>query len=458
MGLGQGRRTLAGWGLVAALVGGGAAGAVAPLGQPQEQATGVARQAQRQKEQARIRPAAFDLARFPLTEAHETHWRRLLWAVTVLNPPDAYIPPALEQILAQAGRPQPTAVETRVITQTLQLVHQWLSRNPQGYPELVAGLRGIVATSPHPRWVALASLTLVRSGQAAPRQLQATIQQRFPTPTGLLEVTLREVLAPAANAPVTPPPLADLLRWSVAPGEPHLYVFCRPDRWVLCQAILKDRQGQFVTTAGRLWSVPLLTQSIYGLDWAFTYGQTPQGLYRLEGLTPPREAALFRAYGQFPMVKLFLPFEAGVQAFLPGRPGPLTGSLADYEVLVPPTWRGYRPLHQSYWAGRLGRGLLRIHGMGDDPSFFSRPAEAATQAWNPALGCLTALEAYDAQGNLQDAHMPILLDALRQVGGDTGYVWVVEVPPAPGEAGRPVSLETLAAAVGQAQLAQTPGR
>lgn len=60
-------------------------------------------------------------------------------------------------------------------------------------------------------------------------------------------------------------------------------------------------------------------------------------------MVPAAEDEYFRAYGQFPLVNLFVPFEAGAKQFIPGTPGTFNGSLDQYQALLPPTWRAYRP-------------------------------------------------------------------------------------------------------------------
>jgi len=105
--------------------------------------------------------------------------------------------------------------------------------------------------------------------------------------------------------------------------------------------------------------------------------------------------------------------------------------LRDYQALLPPRWRNYTPLHQTYWAGKLGRGLFRIHGTGEDPAFFANNQRyPLSSGWNPAIGCLSAQELYDAQGQWIQGGMPGLLEALHQVTGGKmeGYTLVVEVP------------------------------
>ena len=190
---------------------------------------------------------------------------------------------------------------------------------------------------------------------------------------------------------------------------------------------------QFVKQNKQLWSSPLLLQSIHNLDWNFTNGRTPQGIYRMEGISRQPDDEVFHAYGQFALVNLFLPFEDGVNAFLPQQKGKFTGDLQAYQTLLPPTWRNYEPIQQAYLAGAMGRSLFRIHGSGAAIDFFrNKPAVVNNKNfnWNATLGCLSALEIYDDRGSLLKADMPKILDALNTVGKGKvdGYLIVVDIP------------------------------
>jgi hypothetical protein len=198
-------------------------------------------------------------------------------------------------------------------------------------------------------------------------------------------------------------------------------------------AVLKDRNGKFLKQGKQLWSAPLLLQSLRNLDWYFSNGRTPQGIYRMEGVSLQPDDEVFHAYGQFSLVNLFIPFEDGVKAFLPNQKGKFTGNLPAYQALLPPTWRNYVPIQQTFWAGNVGRSLFRIHGSGAAIDFFQNKAavvNAKNFNWNATLGCLSALEIYDNRGSLLKADMPKILDALNNVGkGEVdGYLIVVDVP------------------------------
>lgn len=384
-------------------------------------ATTEARIRQRQDQLRLISPAAYDLTRYPIADQNERHWRQLLWATAVIEPQDAYVRDAIAQILTLTPQ-RLSPAQSRTVEMALQIATQLYSSNPT--PNLQQQFIQTIAQSPNPRWVAM-SLSALSKGGATTTQKQQWINQiarRFPkwSENVSLYTTIKELTTVAQT-----PPIRDLLRWTIVPNQQQLYVFCQPDRAQLCTAFLRDRTGRFVRNNGRLWSMPLLTRSLHNLSWNFSRGYTPQGIYRIEGTIPQPDTEYFRAYGFYPLVQLFAPLEPGVKEFIPGRRGTLTGKLDGYKALLPPSWREYFPIQASYWAGLFGRSEFRIHGSGEDPNFFTNNQRyPQSEGWNPAIGCLSALELYDSTGRVQAAHMP---DILRRLGSrPTGYLIVVE--------------------------------
>ena len=396
------------------------------------QATAAARDTQRQQQVNQTRPDRYDLSRHPVNDANERYWRNLLWSTAITEPQLASVDGAIAQILSLTARRGLSNAQARTLEMAMQVGTQLYLSNPTQYDGVKQQFLQTIDRSPDAEWVAMAVSALVQGGAEAELRSQwlTLIQQRFPRwrDDPALLTTLRTI--ESLDRPHPTPPLKDLLTWAIAPNQLQMYVICRPDRGLLCQAILKDRRGQFVRQDGELWSVPLLTRSLHGLSSVFTRGQTPQGVYRIEGSVPQPDTEFFRAYGTFPLVKLFTPFEPGVKAFLPNRPGQIAG-LSAYQSLLPPSWRNEFAIQQSYWAGKAGRGLFRVHGSGEDPGFFTNNSRYPDSAgWNPTIGCLSALELYDQTGRLQQADMPKILSALTAAGGRdfSGYLMVVEVP------------------------------
>ncbi len=418
---------------------------ISAAGQPQ--ATAAARVEQRRKQTEQIIPDFYDLRRHPVNQTHETHWRNLLWTTAVVEPQEPFVAEALSQILALLSRSGLSKSQERTVDAATKVGTQLYLGNPTLYRAVGQRFQEAIAQSGDPEWVAV-SLAAVRSQLSAAelRSQLETIKRRFPKwqQNVYLRTTLQETAESLSPRPL--PPVADLLNWTIASQQLQLYVLCQRDRQVLCTAVLKDRQGQFVRQNGQLWTMPLLLRSLHRLNWNFVRGNTPQGVFRIEGVVPQPDDEFFRAYGQFSLVNLYVPFEPGAKAFLPGKPGAFKGNLATYQALLPPTWRDHLPFQQSFWAGRAGRSEFRIHGTGEAPDFFSgNKQRSETYNWNPTIGCLSAIEVYDDRGQLVQADMPQLLQTLEAIGGPrfTGYLVVAEV----GNSQQPITGSEIAAAI-----------
>ncbi|MFN5516490.1 MAG: hypothetical protein ACK5CA_17595 [Cyanobacteriota bacterium] len=398
-------------------------GDLAPNSQPQMTPPAQARH--RQKQLNFIQPQRYDLKTYSVSAATESHWRQTLWATALLEPDLSETRTALAGLLQLGTQGNLTAPETRILEQTLQVATQFYTADPKRENQLEQALTQLTETSPSSQWAAMAlsALTLGGLDPAQVNRYRQSLEVRFPGADEFLAVALRDLDEQIQPSPL--PPLGDLVNWQIAPNQSQLYVFCRPQRGTLCRAFLKDKTGAWFRESGQpgapLWSIPLSGRSLHGLRWNFIRGSTPQGLYRIDGVMPRSEAPYFPAYGQFPLLKVFLPQEDAR----------FTPSLAQYQTLLPPRWREYFPLQQSYWAGRLGRSLIRIHGSGEFPDFFSNNRRfPQSWGWNPAIGCLSALEWYDERGQLLKADMPDLLERLSQAQGGSleGYLLVVDIP------------------------------
>ncbi|PZU96702.1 MAG: hypothetical protein DCE90_08605 [Pseudanabaena sp.] len=424
-----------------------------PIRAYQQKATDNARKDQILDQQQKAAPSRFDLQQYPISDRHLTHWQESLWAIGVLAPEKDYALQALENVMQLATANNLSDPQKAIIDTAFQVGHQLYTLKPAVYSQLKQQFLRTINDSTDPMWVAIAFSALSKApiypeinpnnGQgdrlqsAQINKLTQKVKQRFPkwAQDLHLKTTLQNINN--GNSSVSQrsdlPNLKDLLAWKIAPQQAHMYVFCRPNRDVLCLTVLKDRNGKFVQQNRQLWSAPLLLQSIHNLDWNFTNGRTPQGIYRMEGVSRQPDDEYFHAYGQFSLVNLFVPFESGVTAFLPKQKGKFTGDLQAYQSLLPVSWRNYAPIQQTYWAGSMGRSLFRIHGSGAAIDFFSnKPAVVSTQNfdWNATLGCLSALEIYDDRGSLLKSDMPKILDALQKVGRGKieGYLVVVDIP------------------------------
>lgn len=406
------------------------------------EATAAAREIQSQEQRDYIYPDNYNFRLYPFTADNQVHWQKLLWATGVVEPRASYVDVAVAQLMAQAIRPQLSPEQRHTVEMAFQIGTQLYLSDPTAQPHIQRAFATAIDQVQQTKWVAMALSALVQADMSSQQRqiLSDRIHQRFSNwhQDLYLRTTLQDIAA--LDQPTAMPSLDELFNWTIAPDQLHLYVLCPPDRGKLCRMVLKDRQGKFTLEEnGQLWSVPLGLRSLHtGLSWNFTRGEPPQGIYRIEGTIPQPDTDYFRPYGQFALVQLFIPHEPGVKAFLPEplsakatQTPPWTGGLSAYQSLLPPSWRTYWPIQQTYWAGKAGRNYFRIHGTGEDPNFFHNSRQyPASAGWNPTIGCLSAIEIYDDQGRLQRADMPKILSALTTIGGEdfSGYLVVLEVP------------------------------
>ncbi|PZV16232.1 MAG: hypothetical protein DCF20_08830 [Pseudanabaena sp.] len=422
----------------------------------QTKATASARNAQILDQQQKAHPSRFDLKKYPVTDSNAGHWQESLWAIGVLAIKEPYAVQALENILQMTTEANLTDPQKGIIDTAMQVGVELYTLKPAIYGKLQPYFIRTIISSDDSQWIALSLSAIAKSSNTDDSnqlaKLKLKVQQRFPK--WQQDLHLRATLQnfPSDRQTIetsTPiPNLEDLLKWNVAPQQAHMYVFCRPNRDILCLSVIKDRNGKFLKQGNQLWSAQLLLQSLRNLDWYFTNGRTPQGLYRMEGVSLQPDDEYFHAYGQFSLVNLFVPFEDGVNAFLPNQKGKFTGNLQSYQALFPPSWRTYTPIQQTFWAGNVGRSLFRIHGSGAAIDFFrTKSAVVNTKnfEWNATLGCLSALEIYDNRGSLIKADMPKILNALNSVGKGKidGYLIVVDIPSPSAEA-EPVTIAEIA--------------
>jgi len=412
-----------------------------PIRSYQPKATEISRKAQIQEQLQKADPSRFDLKKYPVIDSNATHWQESLWAIGVLAPEKSYALQALENILQMTTVANLSDPQKGIIDTAMQVGSELYTLKPEVYGKLQPYFLRTINSSSDSQWVALSLYALGKSTTPARPSLQIEklslkVQQRFPN--WAQDIHLRNTIQAiksdrnSTQKSVTPN-LSDLLKWQVVSQQAQMYVLCRPNRDILCLTVLKDRNGKFLKQGKQLWSTPLLLQSLRNLDWYFTNGRTPQGIYRMEGVSLQPDDEVFHAYGQFSLVNLFVPFEDGVNAFLPNQKGKFTGNLQAYQALLPPTWRNYAPIQQTFWAGNVGRSLFRIHGSGAAIDFFRNKSAVVNTKnfdWNATLGCLSALEIYDDRGSLLKADMPKILDALNRVGKGKieGYLVVVDIP------------------------------
>lgn len=296
------------------------------------------------------------------------------------------------------------------------------------YPrEFTSEVRAAFESLRDEKLFAMAAVYLVRAGELAPESADSILAARFTNaPVHPILIMLRSLLAGPAALPPRPD-LADLFAHRMPGDLPVLYSVQRPDRRFSGLALLRDAQGKFVrTSAGTLFSIPHLALSATGLPGFLTNGNTPQGIHSVMGYDTSSNLFI----GPTTTVYLVLPYEVNAGRFF-HRPEGADSTWSDslYRTLLPPSWRSYMPVREAYYAGMAGRWDIIAHGTVVDPEYYAgEPCYPNT----PTLGCLSATERWSPEtGERVFSDQQTLIDAMKGMGFERGFVAVVEIDSVP---------------------------
>lgn len=311
------------------------------------------------------------------------------------------------------------------------------------YPQDAAPLlRDLLPRLSTPREFAIASYTLLRTRQASDLALVRSQVMQRETSEPRMQALVQALFVAEGLAQPARPPLADLL--AVRPGFPVVFSFQRPGRQQMGLALVRQADGRFVRRSdGGLFNIAQLALSSSGLPGTITLGNTPQGLFAIQGAG---RAATNVWIGPTPYLHSKVPIEASVADFEQRTPGATEPgwSVDRYRALLPASWRDYAPMQEAWLAGLAGRDEMLMHGSTIDPRYYQGNSYFPG---TPSDGCMVAMEYWDAGGTMVHSDQLALLQAFTKGGQDRGYLVLVELDASP----RPVSLAEVIEAVVQAE-------
>ncbi len=224
------------------------------------------------------------------------------------------------------------------------------------------------------------------------------------------------------HSPIYNVNLASIFSPDFLPGEVIVYSILRKDRSLPGIVVVRDTAGKFVKdSAGMLFSVAQLGRSVNNLPYYFKGGNTPQGLFRMNGFGISRSDFI----GPTPNLQMLMPFESTGGEFMKDSTAPDTLSYMAYGSLLPASLQNSPQFYESWNAGKLGRSEIIAHGTTVNPDYYkNEPFYPLT----PTLGCLSTIELWDpSDGRRQRSDQSKLIDAVTRAGGPTGYVFVFEI-------------------------------
>jgi hypothetical protein len=204
-------------------------------------------------------------------------------------------------------------------------------------------------------------------------------------------------------------------------GQKIIYSFQRWNRDYPGLALIQNADGSFCKDGnGKLLMFEQLARSASDLPYFITNGNTPQGIYSIQGT----EVSHNNIIGPTPNIQMVMPFEAD-SSFWHIPYDSTKDALTNYLGLLPGSWRSYLPMTETFYAGKAGRSEIIAHGTTIDPDYFKdRPFYPLT----PTQGCLCAKETWNIfTGKILQSDQFDLVNTFLSTPGNTGYLMVINI-------------------------------
>lgn len=288
-------------------------------------------------------------------------------------------------------------------------------------PVFLQEMKRIANIESDPKLWAMIQLWLLKAEPARIGQIRNTVHQyALSYPGNPIMAALEDHVLPTASAK---PPLQDLFQYQHTHGMKVIYSFQHPNRDQPGFAVIQQADGRFARdAAGKLIRITQLARAASNLPYFITNGNTPQGIYSITGVAVSNNNFI----GPTPNLQLVLPHETYWSRFY-HAPTDTTDVLEAYKSLLPASWENYRPMLESFRAGKIGRTEIIAHGTTIDPVYFSgKPFYPVS----PTLGCLCMKEIWDpATGKLKESDQLKLINAFVSTPGNKGYFMVINYLP-----------------------------
>ncbi len=295
------------------------------------------------------------------------------------------------------------------------------------YPiEYKEQIEEIIAKEIHPKLFSICAVYLYRADHSIERSNSIKIRmvEQFPDydSTDLLVELERFLNYKPSGQDHSTPPINELTRYQKELGNKIIYSFQRWNRDYPGLALVQNADGSYVRRAdGRIMVFEQLARSGSSLPYFLTNGNTPQGIYRINGTAVARNNYI----GPTPNIQLFMPYEDSLEKFFQYKWDSSIAPLEAYQGLLPSSWKNYQPMTEAFYAGKVGRTEIIAHGTTIDPEYFKdKPYYPLT----PTLGCLCAKELWNVTtGKLLVSEQFNLYSAFLSTPGNKGYLMVVNL-------------------------------
>ena len=346
----------------------------------------------------------------PLNDENEGEWNDALWAMELMQYKDAFTTQKL--VVAWSKAAQLSTYFQKNLLETTFSLYKTEFKNQV--------LQFMQQTKSVSIFIRCAEYVLRADSLKGPVIVASLIKQKFPTDSSTAMQILKSRMY--AGRPQLLPPLHDIFDSCFMPGQTVIYSLQRSNRSFAGLVIIRKPDGTFLKdSSGNYFHTSQLARAITNYPYYITNGNTPQGILRFSGFDVSRLLYI----GPTPNLQLQLPYETTASSFVSDSNYiDSSWSMDLYASLLPASWKNYKGIYESFYAGKVGRSAIIMHGTTIDPQFYK--AETYYPQ-TPSMGCLCSYEDWNDDGYRTVSNQQRILNALTSMGNSSGYVVVIDI-------------------------------
>ncbi|MEO6488893.1 MAG: hypothetical protein ABIO04_03045 [Ferruginibacter sp.] len=346
-----------------------------------------------------------------LTDSTEENWQDAFWAIQMVNYRTAWIDNTIHGAFNE--------IQKRSLSFQRSLIEIGFAIYPGVFMQQS---KALLLQANDAKLFAMTASYLLQSETTVPEKkfLQQVVSNRLSADTGN---PILQQLSYQVNGPVTKvPSIHTLLQKDYLPGKVLMISFQRMNRDFPGLVMIRDTNGVFIKDHDSFFYVPQLARSITNMPGYITNGNTPEGIFRMDGFDVSKSSFI----GPSRNIQLTMPFEFKASHFYDDISMVDTiWDLEQYEKLLPSNFSNYYPMFQSFLAGKAGRSEIIAHGTTVDPRYYK---DRQYYPLTPTQGCLCTKEIWNEKtGTLIDSDQLKLAAMIEKAGGAYGYSIVINI-------------------------------
>jgi hypothetical protein len=348
----------------------------------------------------------------PIADSTEGEWNEAFWSIELLAYKNDFIKKKLTQAWKKADS----------LSEYFQnnLLEVCYAVYPIEFKKQVNDL--LNATTSIPVFIRCAEYLLQSDPSSNTRNsIQTLINTKF-NGVDHVGITILQNRLLSWNKTESLPPLQDIFNKQFLKNQPVIYSIQRKDRNYAGLVVIRRPDGTFVKNRdSSFFHVSQLARAVTNYPFYITNGNTPQGIFRWTGF----EISKLGLIGPTPNIQMVLPYEVSPSVFF------ADSSLANvswqkemYASMLPASWRNYNGIYETFFAGKIGRSAIIMHGTTVDPAYYKGKSYYPQ---TPSLGCLCSYEEWNIKGFRVKSNQQQIDDALDTFDASNGYVVVIEL-------------------------------